>query len=44
MKWQIERIESLETVKLEQDLEEKLVEVKGVISKQQHDHLFVAGI
>lgn len=44
MKWQIERIESLETVKLEQEEEEKLVGVKGVISKQQHDHLFVAGI
>ncbi|WP_413367662.1 hypothetical protein [Lysinibacillus sp. 3P01SB] len=44
MKGQIRRIESLETVKLEQDLEEKLVEVKEGISKQQHDHLYVAGI
>lgn len=44
MKGNIERIESLETVRLEQDLEENLVKVKGVISKQQHEHLFIAGI
>ena len=42
MKWQIEKVESLEALQIEQKLVEKMAEVSGIVRNKRYEQLFVA--
>ena len=42
MKWQIEKVESLEALQIEQKLVEKMAEVSGIVRNRRYEQLFVA--